>query len=522
MYIPGSGPGNVQLVADVLFPDPSERGNQTFPVIIFVNSWGVPEFEYLLRAGKFAEEGYVCVEYATRGWWFSGGEIDVAGQWDRLDGTAVVDWIVDNRQEFGANTSAIAFAGISYGAGISLEMAGFDPRVTTAVAMSGWANLSRNLYYQHSTSLHTVDTLVGIANSSGHPSPGLLKMYQDLVTHTDITAAMAYGNQRGAALVLKNLNWRKTPIFMSNNYLDRIFYPQEMLTFFEELQGPKYFLNNCGGHAMAEGIGLTDIHNYIWSKASMWLNYWLKGEQNGITSENPIRFQNEGYLFDPVYQEFSSWPAPTSELQWTQYTLLARGSSATGSLIATNESDTMMKAGARRSSSLQGPDETIFFTSEPPFFDGEGKQDNHAAFEGVFPSFPLNASRRFSISYVAQPFTQDTRICGSPTLTVGLTASNASFQLYAFLFDVPADASLTGAIVSDATLTRWGNTDAPTETYGPMRFRTMCHNFVQGHSLAIGFVLFARRYAPANTEDSLSVTLRYGGASVVNIPTVVL
>ena len=88
--IPGSG--GVVLKANVT--SPTTPGPH--PAIVFISSWALNDLEYLAQARAFANAGYVALSYTTRGFWGSGGAIDVAGPADVADVTAVIDWMVAN------------------------------------------------------------------------------------------------------------------------------------------------------------------------------------------------------------------------------------------------------------------------------------------------------------------------------------------------------------------------------------------------------------------------------------------
>src|SRR4051794_21609903 len=52
----------VILKANVISPTTQGR----HPAIVFVNSWGLNDAEYLVQAKAFAEHGYVVLSYTTR------------------------------------------------------------------------------------------------------------------------------------------------------------------------------------------------------------------------------------------------------------------------------------------------------------------------------------------------------------------------------------------------------------------------------------------------------------------------
>ena len=99
-------------------PTSSNRPSSgTHPAIVFVNSWGLNDAEYLAQATAFARAGYTVLSYTTRGFWGSGGQIDTAGPQDIADVSAVIDWLLAHTT---ADPAHIGVAGVSYGAGIGL------------------------------------------------------------------------------------------------------------------------------------------------------------------------------------------------------------------------------------------------------------------------------------------------------------------------------------------------------------------------------------------------------------------
>ena len=85
------------------------------PAIVFIDSWATPDFEYLVQARQFAADGYIVLEYDPRGFYGSGGTIDVAGPQDVADVSSVISWLLANTA---ANPAEIGVGGISYGAGL--------------------------------------------------------------------------------------------------------------------------------------------------------------------------------------------------------------------------------------------------------------------------------------------------------------------------------------------------------------------------------------------------------------------
>jgi len=65
-----------------------------FPVVLMANSWSMPNVEYFGKQLQWAERGYIVVEYDARGWWGSGGDVDLAGPDDMRDISALIDYVL--------------------------------------------------------------------------------------------------------------------------------------------------------------------------------------------------------------------------------------------------------------------------------------------------------------------------------------------------------------------------------------------------------------------------------------------
>src|SRR2546423_13807054 len=103
----------VVLKANVIEPTSAGR----HPAVVFISSWGLNDAEYLAQASALAGRGYTVASYTTRGWWNSGGKIEVAGPADVADVSAVLDWLVAHTS---AGPALPGSVGGSYAAGIGM------------------------------------------------------------------------------------------------------------------------------------------------------------------------------------------------------------------------------------------------------------------------------------------------------------------------------------------------------------------------------------------------------------------
>jgi dienelactone hydrolase len=264
----------VTLNANVI--EPATTGPK--PGVVFINSWGAGDTEYLAQATALAKRGYVVLSYTTRGFGLSGGTIEVAGPKDVADVSSALDWMIANTS---VDPRRIGIGGVSYGAGISLIAAGHDPRIRAVLAMSGWADLTRSLYSGQTRRLQTVGMLGGLAELTGRPSPELERVLVDYYADRNVPNLLAWGRVRSAATYVDRINANRPAIYLANAYGDSIFGPNQLVDFYGKLTGPKRLELAPGDHAVVELSGLAALPNHVWTDATRWLDRYVAGTATG-------------------------------------------------------------------------------------------------------------------------------------------------------------------------------------------------------------------------------------------------
>ncbi|MER7763743.1 CocE/NonD family hydrolase [Streptomyces sp. NPDC097619] len=300
--IPGSG--GITLKGNVFTPAGAGSG-QGFPLLVFPASWASPQIEYLAQAQKLADEGYVVVSYTTRGFWLSGGEIEVAGDPDVADARAVIDWALAHSP---ADPDRIGMGGVSYGAGISLLTASRDSRVKAVTALSGWADLIESIYSGRTQHLQAAALLGGAGFLTGRPGTELKSILSDFLgSRLDREQQMIdWGRKRSASERVDELNANGTAVMLGNAWGDTIFPPNQFASFYDKLTGPKRLSFRPGDHATAEATGLLGLPNDVWTDARRWFGHHLKGERNGIDTEQPVQLKSRS---GGPYEGYPSWRA---------------------------------------------------------------------------------------------------------------------------------------------------------------------------------------------------------------------
>ncbi|MFB7509266.1 CocE/NonD family hydrolase [Streptomyces broussonetiae] len=298
-FVDITGDGGTALKANVLTPAHA-MGSHRYPLIVLPTSWSLPQVEYLAQAQKLADAGYVVLSYNVRGFWQSGGQIEVAGPPDVADASKVIDWGLAHTP---ADPAHVGMAGVSYGAGISLLAAAHDKRIKAVAALSGWADLVASIYSGRTQHVQALGVLDGAATLTGRESPELREMFDNLYSSnlSKEQEMIAWGRKRSPATYVDQLNRNGAAVLLANAWGDSIFNPNEYADFYQKLTVPKRLELRPGDHATAELTGLFGLPNDVWTDTGRWFDHYLKGADNGIDREQPVQLKSrsaggyEGY-----------------------------------------------------------------------------------------------------------------------------------------------------------------------------------------------------------------------------------
>ena len=425
--IPGAG--GIEIGAVVLTP--TGQGDGPFPLVVMPSSWGVPNVEYVGQGAKLATAGFQVISYSSRGFWDTGGGIDIAGPPTVADVSKVIDWA---DQHTPADTERVAAVGISYGAGTSLLAAAQDPRITAVGALSGWADLIRSLNPNETVSLQAVAGLLALGNVTGRPGPEMASLQTKFVTG-DFDGAIGEAKQlapvRSAATVVDQINARRPAVFLANAFEDSIFPPTQYTDFFTALTGPKRLLLAHGDHATPEASGAVGLPNETWSELAGWLRHYLTGTDNGADTEAPVQLKSQR----GVWRGYPSWSAVGQER--TSY---------------------LTKAGVLQAKESTGWSRTI--GAGVPTVADSGVALLSGALQGLL-SIPTGVvtplvDRTFAGVWSGPAFDRPTVVNGSPKAHLTVKPSAASTSLFAYLYDV--DALGVGSLISQKPYTLRGAT----------------------------------------------------------------
>ena len=276
------------------------------PAVIFISSWAMNEYEYLQQAGQLADQGYIVLSYAPRGFGTSGGLVDTAGPKDIADLSNVIDFLIEN---YPVDENAIGAGGISYGAGISTIGAAHDSRIKAVSAMSGWGSLKDSLYGNQTPRLVWATILDLSGQLLGRLDP-IVSEYVEILIGQDLARQQEvfdWAEPRSPSSYINELNANGTAIYFGKAYGDNLFQPNSVMEMFSQLEVPKYMDIMPGTHATAELVppllGLGD--NTMWENTFKWFDLHLKGESNDLATAKPL---NMKIKFQDRYESFDGYP----------------------------------------------------------------------------------------------------------------------------------------------------------------------------------------------------------------------
>ncbi|MFE1229015.1 alpha/beta fold hydrolase [Streptomyces sp. NPDC058745] len=478
-FVDIAGDGGTVLKANVVTPAGAD-GASRFPVIVLPTSWAVPQIEYLAQAQNLADSGYVVVSYNSRGFWQSGGEIETAGPKDVADASLVIDWALAHTP---ADPDKVGMAGVSYGAGISLLASAHDSRIKAVAALSGWADLIESIYSGRTQHLQAAAVLGGAGYLTGRPGPELRQVLHDFLS-SDLDKEdemIAWGRTRSAVTQLDRINANGAAIMLGNAWGDTIFPPNQYASFYEKLKGPKRLEFRPGDHATAEATGLLGLPNDTWTSAHRWFDHYLKGVDNGIDRELPVRLKPRS---DGGYESYPDWKSVGADerkiaLGGTQRIWANVDSGANGGLVfLSNILDQLVQA--------------------PPM-----------------ASIPL-LPRAFAGVWQSERYDTAQRVRGTAKLHTTVTSTKESGTLVAYLYDVGPLG--LGKLVSNAPYTFHGQTPGKPFTVDLELFST-AYDVPAGHRLAVVVDTVDPLYIEHNpTGARLTFSSPAGDPSYVSVP----
>ena len=405
------------------------------PAIIFISSWGLNDAEYLAQASTLAAAGYVVLSYTSRGFWGSGGTIETAGPADIKDVSAAIDWVIANTS---ADPARIGVGGVSYGAGISLIASGQDSRIKAVVAISAWTDLIDSLYANQTRHPQAVYLLKFTAELLGHPSDEFEDILDDYFANTNVDGIKQWGDIRSAASYLAGIKANNPAILIANAYGDSLFEPNQLVSFFGQLNGPKRLEFAPADHAIPELTGLLGLPNHVWTSTRRWFDQFLAGIDTGVDDE-PVVLRVR--TTDDTIESYANW------------------ADVTGSTTRYHLGTPVLNSGGLGTTASTGWSATVY-TGLDTFADAGVVllSNGLEALTGTPPTVWLPAVSRINGAvWTSSTLTSGAAIRGIASLHLTVKPAKSTGTIVAYLYDT--DAFGTGELITHTPYT-WTNATA--------------------------------------------------------------
>ena len=493
-----SATDGVDIAANIFVPN---NLSGLAPAVIFINSWGLNEYEYLQQAADLAEKGYVVLSYSTRGFGQSGGVIATAGPQDVSDLSRVIDFLLAN---YPVDPQAIGSAGISYGSGISLLGAAFDSRIKAVSAMSSWGSLTDALYGNNTPRLVWGELLTLSGQLIGNLDPIVAQYWNDIKSQNlnEIPAIVEWAGIRSPINYVEQLNRNGTAIYFGKAYGDNLFQPNTLLDMFSQLSTPKHIDLVSGTHATAELlpslVGIGD--NIIWENTYKWFDLHLKGETNDMATVKPVQMKVK---FKDQFDGFDDFPI--SQAQPQSFYLHPRS---------------LFNSGDLEDYSYQswfGKDNTInawtgsLFSTQIPLLSQLLEQLEIPILTDISAASDIR-SIYFNSGYLSDQM----QIRGNPKVSLQVQPHFEKVQMVAYLYDM--DFWGTGTLITHGVMTL-PNAQAGKKVQVDFELVTTAYDVPEGHRLVLAIDTMDPQYkTPTSVNYNLDFEFSSAKQSVLTVP----
>ncbi|GAB78253.1 CocE/NonD family hydrolase [Austwickia chelonae] len=396
-------------------------GQGKFPVVVMPASWSMNRAEYLVKAKEMAARGFIVVSYTSRGFWESGGQIDIMGEDTQRDVSDVIDYAL---KQPGADSAKVGVVGISYGGGAGLLAAARDRRVRAVSSMSGFADLKESFFPNRTISSSAMGLLVKLGNLTGRPAP-VLQEAQAKLESPDAAAAEAFLDKlsasRSAINKVKEINANGAAVLIAHGTDDSFFPVNTMTDFYDRLTVPKRMLMAGGDHAIPDIPGLIGLPSDSWDATLAWMDHHLRGVTTKADAAPPVKAVVANTRMPRV--------APTVK---------ALASRQSVNYLTGADPDERKPTGRLSDKPASGWNTSIY--SGKGTVADSGALLISGALQGFMKLPPLASmplvDRTAAGVWLGQPLSKDAIVAGAPTVKLTVTPTKADTTLFFYLYDV--------------------------------------------------------------------------------------
>jgi putative CocE/NonD family hydrolase len=243
------------------------------------------------------------------------------------------------------------------------------------------------------------------------------------------------------------INQSGIAVYMTVGWYD--IFTADMFYWYNNLTVPRHLTVRPTDHSQVSA-NLSDL-NYA-TEALRWLDYWLKGIDNGVMAEPPIHYYLQEGSGKGIWMTADQWPLPTQAS--TAY-YFAGGKS--GSAASSNDGKLQTQP------SPDGASSDIYTVD---YSTTSGSKSRWAAVEEAHEYPDMQANDAKALTYTTDPLPAEIQVTGHPVVHLWLSTSAPDLDVFVYLEAVDANGKSTYLTEGDLRASHRRLGQAPFDTFG--------------------------------------------------------
>jgi ABC-2 type transport system ATP-binding protein len=509
-----AGDTHVAIDATLYIPSGADAGHPA-PAIIGAHGFGQDKHALAGEAAFLARRGYVVLLYSARGFGNSTGKIGLdSPDYEVKDVRQLVDWL-GARPEVRRDAAGplVGMFGESYGGGMALMAAAYDPRIRVIVPIVTWNSLVRSflpndvspsapqpgVFKQAWASVFLGGASLASLQGDLPASPSPCPAFVDAVCAAYVATAEA-GQAPPEALAIMAasspssvISRIKVPTLLVQGESDTLFDLSEAAASRAAIAAngaPVKTVWIPGGHSALPALNAGSTGQRIESLAGAWFDRWLKADASVSTG--------------PAFE----WYDAATKHYVAGATVGTGGTPASRTLFLSSDGRLTDQASSARPGVL-------------PFLNPAGGQPAALSQDptgGFFSGLPPLDIPGQNASFETAPLTRAVQVVGSPHLRLRLSSSTSELVAFVKVEDIATDATVTlpGGLVGAIRLT--GLTPGvPADV--DVTLPAVAHLFGAGDRIRLVLAATDSAYANQRTAGIYGVTLDPAAGLGLSLPT---
>ncbi len=246
---------------------------------------------------------------------------------------------------------------------------------------------------------------------------------------------------------IDRINQTHTAIYMTVGWYD--IFTADMFYWYDNLSVPKRLTVRPTDHSQVSA-NLSDLNYGV--EALRWLDYWLKGIDNGIMDEAPIHYYLQDGAKKGTWQVSDRWP-----LEGQKMTPFYFGQGRTGSVASANDGSL---TSALPDAAAASDAYTVDYTTT------SGTKTRWGAIEEPHEYPDMQTHDTQALTYTTQPLEADTEVTGHPVVHLWLNTSAPDLDIFVYLEEVDGSGRSTYITEGDLRASHRKLSQAPFNNLG--------------------------------------------------------